>query len=151
MRAKAISSLALVSLVAACESPTSTECRNVDAPVTLQLTSQTTATGTIQSGPLMGTVNAQILSTAPGANNTVTATMRHVFIASPRDTLFTNDTAVLTPTSQTEFALAETLNVERGTGRFRSASGTFTASVTGSFATGVVTGRYEGRLCGLRK
>ncbi len=151
MRSKTIPALALASFVAACDSPTATKCRDVGAPVTLQLTSQTTATVSVQSGPLAGTVNAEILSTAPGPNNTVTAKMRHVFVAGARDTLFTTDTAVLTPRSETEFTLAETLAVERGTGKFRSASGTFTAAVNGSFATGAVAGRYEGRLCGLGK
>jgi ABC-type transport system substrate-binding protein len=152
MRCRSIAAAVAIFTATACEdSPTEPFCANVDSPATLQLTSQTTATGSVQQGPLRGTVNAEITSLTPGANNTQNAESRHVFIAGVGDTLFTRDTGVITPTSQAQADLSETLNVERGTGRFRSAQGSFASTGTIDGQTGQVQATFTGQLCGLRE
>jgi hypothetical protein len=141
----------LFALGACDDSPTEPFCADVNSPATLQLTSETTGFGTIQSGPLAGGFSVQITKNTPGANNTRNLEIRQVFATSPGDTLFTQGTGVLTPTSQTEGSLTETLAVERGTGRFRSAQGTFTATATANFQTGAGQATFAGQLCGLRR
>lgn len=141
----------LFALGACDNSPTEPFCAEVNSPATLQLTSETTAFGTVQSGPLAGPFSVQIIRNTPGANNTRNLELRHAFITSPGDTLFTQDTGVLTLTSQVQGSFNETLNVERGTGRFRSARGTFTATATANFQTGAGQATFVGQVCGLRR
>jgi hypothetical protein len=141
----------LFALGACDDSPTEPFCAEVSSPATLQLTSQTTAFGTVQSGPLAGGFNVQITRSTPGANNTQNLELRQVFATSPGDTLFTQGTGVLTPTSQTQGNLTETLTVERGTGKFRSTTGTISATATADFQTGAGQATFAGRLCGLRR
>ncbi len=152
MRRSAPIALAGLFALGACEgSPTQPFCGEVNSPATLQLTSETTAFGIVQSGPLAGTFTIQITRNTPGTNNTRNLELRHAFVTTPGDTLFTRDTGVLTLASQTQGSFSETLTVERGTGRFRSAQGTFTASATANFQTGTGQATFAGQLCGLRR
>lgn len=136
--------------LAACSSSTEPFCEPINAPVPLQLTSPTPAVGTV-SGSLSSTVNVEILTQTPGVHRVVNPTGRRVFATCAGDSLFVTDMLVITPSSQTEAALQEALTVQRGTGRFRTATGTLNATAQADLASGQPSGVYTGQLWGLGK
>jgi len=112
--------------------------------------SQTTVLGTVV-GTLEGSVSATVNSLEPQPDGTVRLKLNHSFVTKEGFLLQTVDTAKLTPVTGQKNVFQQTTEykITGGTGRYATAKGTFTNHGETDLGKGLLTLRYEGRICGL--
>lgn len=112
--------------------------------------SQTTVVGTV-SGTLEGAVAATVTLLEPKQDGSVSLKLNHSFVTREGFLLQTTDTAKLTPVAGMKNVFQQTTEYEisGGTGRYAAAKGTFTNHGETDLGRGLLTLRYEGRICGL--
>jgi hypothetical protein len=112
--------------------------------------SQTTVVGTV-SGTLEGAVSATVTLLEPQQDGSVNLKLNHSFVTREGFVLQTADTAKLTPVAGMKNVYQQTTEykVTGGTGRYAAAKGTFTNHGETDLGKGLLTLRYEGRICGL--
>jgi len=111
---------------------------------------QTLIVGTVV-GSLAGSVQATVTSLKPQADGTVKLELTHSFVTDEGALLKTDDTAKLTPVPGMPNVFQQTTEykVTKGTGRFEGAKGTFTNHGETDLKRGLLTLRYEGKICGV--
>jgi hypothetical protein len=111
---------------------------------------QTSIVGTVV-GSLEGSVQATVTSLKPQADGTIKLELTHSFVTSEGALLKTEDTAKLTPVAGMPNVFQQTTEykVTKGTGRFEGAKGTFTNHGETDLKRGLLTLRYEGKICGV--
>ena len=112
--------------------------------------SQTTVLGTVV-GTLEGAVTATVTLLEPQQNGTLNLKLNHSFVTREGFVLHTTDTAQLTPVPGQKNVFQQTTEykITGGTGRYAAAKGTFTNHGETDLGKGLLTLRYEGRICGL--
>jgi hypothetical protein len=111
---------------------------------------QTLIVGTVV-GSLRGSVQATVTSLKPQADGTIKLELTHSFVTDEGALLKTEDTAKLTPVAGMPNVFQQTTEykVTKGTGRFEGVKGTFTNHGETDLKRGLLTLRYEGKLCGV--
>jgi hypothetical protein len=114
--------------------------------------SQTTILGTVV-GSLQGSVHATVTSLEPQPDGTVRLKLSHDFVTDEGFLLQTTDTAKLTPVPGLKNVFQQTTEYEikAGTGRFAAAKGKFTNHGETDLGRGLLTLRYDGRICGVAR
>ena len=128
-------------------------CINISGTISGTVTSaagasQTTVTGTV-IGSLEGAVSATVTSLEPQTDGTVRLKLNHSFVTDAGDLLQTTDTAKLIPVPglKNVFQQSTEYKITGGTGRFAAAKGTFTNHGEADLGRGLLTLRYDGRIC----
>jgi hypothetical protein len=113
--------------------------------------SQTTVVGTV-IGSLEGSVSATVTSLEPQPDGTVQLKLNHSFVTKEGFLLQTTDTAKLIPVPGLKNVFQQTTEykVTGGTGRYAAAKGTFTNHGEADLGKGLLTLRYDGRICGVK-
>ncbi|HKO93619.1 MAG TPA: hypothetical protein VJU61_20840 [Polyangiaceae bacterium] len=111
---------------------------------------QTLIVGTVV-GSLEGAVQATVTSLKPQSDGTIKLELTHSFVTSEGALLKTEDTAKLIPVPGQPNVFQQTTEykVTKGTGRFEGAKGTFTNHGETDLKRGLLTLRYEGKICGV--
>jgi len=111
---------------------------------------QTLIVGTVV-GSLAGSVQATVTSLKPQADGAVKLELTHSFVTDEGALLKTEDTAKLTPVPGMPNVFQQTTEykVTKGTGRFEGAKGTFINHGETDLKRGLLTLRYEGKICGV--
>ena len=114
--------------------------------------SQTTILGTV-AGSLEGSVHATVTSLEPQPDGTIRLKLSHDFVTDEGFLLQTTDTAKLTPVPglKNVYQQSTEYKVTGGTGRFAEAKGTFTNHGETDLGRGLLTLRYDGRVCGVAR
>jgi len=112
--------------------------------------SQTIVLGTV-IGTLEGAVTATVTLLEPQPDGSVNLKLNHSFVTREGFVLQTVDTAKLTPVAGQKNVFQQTTEykITGGTGRYAAAKGTFTNHGETDLGKGLLTLRYEGRICGL--
>jgi hypothetical protein len=110
---------------------------------------QTLIQGTVV-GSLQGSVHATVTSLKPQADGTIKLELTHSFVTDDGSLLKTEDTAKLIPVPGLPNVFQQTTEykVTKGNGRFEGAKGTFTNHGETDLKRGLLTLRYEGKICG---
>jgi len=97
------------------------KCRQVSGTIAANLTSGSTAQGTVTGG-LLGSVTASF-STTPQANGSIALSLHHVFVTETGDTLTTEDTGLLVPVPEAPgvYRMTVQYTITGGTGKFAGA------------------------------
>jgi hypothetical protein len=112
--------------------------------------SETVVQGTVV-GSLRGSVQATVSSLEQQPDGSLRLKLSHNFVTEEGFLLQTADTAKLTPVPgmKNVFQQSTEYKVTGGTGRYAAARGTFTNHGEADLGRGLLTLRYEGRICGL--
>lgn len=101
------------------------------------------------SGDLAGATRAVVTGQSDGADGTVKLDLSHDFVTHGRASMKTADTAVWTPVPGKEgvFHMATEYTIKGGTGAFAGASGRLMNDGIADTNLGLLTLRYEGKVC----
>jgi hypothetical protein len=111
---------------------------------------ETVVQGTVV-GSLQGSVQATITALKPQPDGSIKLELRHNFVTHEGFLLKTKDTAKLIPVPGLPNVFQQTTEYEitQGPGRYEEAKGTFTNHGETDLKRGLLTLRYEGRICGV--
>lgn len=112
--------------------------------------SETIVQGTV-IGSLRGSVQATVSSLEQQSDGSVRLKLSHNFVTDEGFLLQTEDTAKLIPVPglKNVFQQSTEYKITGGTGRYAAARGTFTNHGEADLGRGLLTLRYDGRICGL--
>jgi hypothetical protein len=125
------------------------KCREVSGAIAANLTSGSTAQGTVTGG-LRGSVTASF-STTPQSNGNIALSLHHVFVTESGDTLTTQDNGLLVPVPDSPGVYRMTVQymITGGAGRFAGASGALMnhGEAVLNSTPAQLTLRYAGHVC----
>lgn len=143
--------------IAAEPKSTGKNCINISGTISGTVTSaagasETVVQGTVQ-GSLQGSVHATVNSLEPQSDGSVRLKLTHNFVTNEGYLLQTADTAKLIPVPglKNVFQQSTEYKITGGTGRYSAAKGTFTNHGEADLGRGLLTLRYDGRICGVAR
>jgi len=130
-------------------------CATISGTISGTVTSAPGASETIVQGTVIGSLRGSVQATVSSLEEQPDGSLRlkltHNFVTDEGFLLQTEDTAKLTPVPglKNVFQQSTEYKITGGTGRYAAARGTFINHGEADLGRGLLTLRYDGRICGL--